>query len=122
MTNRLGDLCDAAQTYMMALHEGDTAQLGEIFLPEAHLYASIDNEFRCMPIADYLELVGSRESPASQGHSLSGELISIDTSGPASAVAKVAVAVPPTRFVDLLSFLHVEGRWRIITKVYHIAD
>ena len=24
-------------------------------------------------------------------------------------------------FVDLLSFLRIEGRWRIISKVYHAA-
>ncbi len=122
MSNRLEDLLDAVETYMTALHEGDTAQLREIFLPEAHLYASIDDELRSLPIADYIDLVGGRDSPASQGHPSSGELIAIDTSGPASAVAKVAVAVPPTRFVDLLSFLRIDGRWRIVTKVYHIAD
>ncbi|MEM8976067.1 MAG: nuclear transport factor 2 family protein [Pseudomonadota bacterium] len=122
MRDSFEDLVDAVQTYMTALHEGDTDRLREIFLPESNLYASIDNELRGLPIADYIELVGSRDSPASQGHPPSGDLISIDTSGPASAVTKVSVVVPPTRFVDLLSFLRVNGRWRIITKVYHIAD
>ena len=122
MSNDLAGLSTAARAYMEALHAGDTDGLRAIFLPEAHLYASVDNGLKVMPVADYIELVGGRESPSSQGHSLSGELVSIDFSGPNSAVAKVTVEVPPTRFVDLLNFLNVGGRWRIISKIYHVAS
>ena len=120
MPKDLVGLSDAAQAYMVALHEGDTTKLSEIFFPEAHLYASVENELKVMPISDYIELVGGRDAPASKGHAFSGELVSVDFSGPASAVAKVNVAVPPTQFVDLLNFLNVDGRWRIISKIYHI--
>lgn len=122
MPNDMAGLSEAAQTYMVALHEGDTSKLREVFLPEAHLYASISDELKVMPIAEYIELVGRRDSPASKGDSFSGELISIDFSGPASAVAKVNVAVPPTQFVDLLNFVKTDGRWRIISKIYHIES
>ena len=118
----VASLSDAVQTYFEALHEGDTSKLKEVFLPEANLYAVVDNELKCLPISDYIELVAGRASPASQGHEPSGELVSLDFSGPTSAIAKVKVAVPPTQFVDFLNFLKIDGRWRIVTKVYHIAS
>ena len=74
-----------------------------------------------MPVAEYLDLVTNRQSPESQGYPCSGNVVSIDMAGPDSAVAKVSVAVPPKTFVDLLSFLKIEDRWRIISKVYHVS-
>lgn len=114
------EICAAAEAYFDALHAGDAAQLGDLFAPEANLYAASDAELKVMPLADYLALVAGRDSPASQGHPRSGRVVSIDMAGPDSAVAKVNVAVPPTRFVDLLSFLKIDGRWRIVSKLYHI--
>ena len=115
------EICAAAEAYFDALHTGDADRLRDLFVPEANLYAASDGELKVMPVADYLALVAGRDSPASQAHPRSGHVVSIDMSGPNSAVAKVNVAVPPTRFVDLLSFLRVDEQWRIVSKVYHVA-
>jgi len=111
-----------AETYLRALHEGDVDRLRAVFLPEANLYASIDQTLTSMTLSAYLELVSGRPSPASQGHAPSGRVLSIDPSGPDSAVVKASVSVPPKTFVDLLSYLRINGRWRIIAKVYHVED
>ncbi len=115
------EICAAAEAYFDALHTGDADRLRDLFVPEANLYASSDGELKVISIADYLELVAGRDSPATQSHPRSGHVVSIDMAGPDSAVAKVNVAVPPTRFVDLLSFLRVDGRWRIVSKVYRVV-
>lgn len=114
------EICAAAEAYFDALHTGDVAGLRNLFVPEANLYTSSEGELKVTPIADYLELVGSRESPASHAHPRSGSVVSIDIAGPNNAVAKVNVAVPLTRFIDLLSYLRVDGRWKIVSKVYHV--
>ncbi len=114
------DLVSAATEYFDALHRGDAVRLGELFLPDAHLYAVSDDKAAVMPIADYLDLVANRPSPKSAGHSRSGNILAVDLSSPSSAVAKVTVNVPPARFVDILSFLKLDDRWRIAAKVYHL--
>lgn len=121
MTNDCVEICDAADAYFEALHQGDADRLSSLFLSESHLYASSDGRLQVMPIADYLDLVANRPSPESQGHLCSGKVVSIDMAGPNSAVAKVTVALPPMTFIDLLSFMKIEGRWRIISKVYHAS-
>ena len=122
MRDDIASLNAAAQTYLEALHEGDGARLRQIFLPEAHLYTSSDDELKILPVAEYIELVEGRPSPSSQGHTMSGGLVSVDFSGPCTAVVKATTAVPPTRFVDLLNFLKVGDQWRIISKVYHVES
>jgi 4-oxalocrotonate tautomerase len=112
-------ICAAAGAYFSAIHKGDVDMLSSLFLPEAHLYASQDGRLQVMPISEYLDLVAGRPSPRSRGHPCSGDVVSIDIAGPASAVVKVSVAVPPKAFIDLLSFVRVEDHWRIISKVYY---
>ena len=122
MTNDIQQLAVAAQTYLDALHAGDTSRLGALFLPEASLFTSIDGDLATMAIADYIGMVGQRASPKAQGHPNKGLILAIDFSGPASAVVKVEVSVPPKQFVDFLAFLKIRDQWRIITKIYHLES
>ena len=39
--------------------------------------------------------------------------------GPGLVSARVECAILPKRFVDLLSLIFLEGRWQIISKVFH---
>lgn len=43
----------------------------------------------------------------------------IQFAGPAAALARVRCAIGRKHFTDLLTLVLVEGRWRIISKVFH---
>ena len=58
------EISAAAEAYFDALHAGDAERLGDLFVPEANLYASSEGELQVMPVADYLALVAGRASPA----------------------------------------------------------
>jgi len=45
--------------------------------------------------------------------------VSIDFSGPTTAIAKVECQLPPRYFTDYLTLLKVDGRWQIISKTFH---
>ena len=113
---------EALQLYFDALYEGDTEKVRNVFHENAHLYSGTGGNFVDMPLNEYVALVESRPSPKSQGAEPSGEILSIDQSGPHSALAKVALTIGSRRFIDYLTLLKVENRWVIIAKSFHFEE
>ena len=44
----------------------------------------------------------------------------IELAGPVTALARVQCSIGPKLFTDFLSLIHVDGRWQIISKVFHL--
>lgn len=65
--------------------------------------------------AAYLERVGSRAPFAGDP---SFEIIDVEVEGNEIARVHLWVDVPPRRFEDHLGFAHVDGAWKLITKVF----
>lgn len=113
------DITTALADYFDGIYEGDTAKLRRAFHAEAHLYSATDGPLTDMSLEDYLALVGGRPSPASRNAPRADRIVAIDYSGPETAMAKVELSVSPKNFVDFLTMLRVDGRWRIISKTFH---
>ena len=46
-------------------------------------------------------------------------VLSIELVGPVTALAKLQCSIEPKHFTDLLTLIHVDGRWQVISKVFH---
>ena len=68
---------------------------------------------------EYLPIVDARPSPASKGEARRDRVIAVEFAGPVTAFARVECAIAPKSFVDLLTLVLVEGRWQIVSKVFH---
>ena len=62
--------------------------------------------------------VAGRTSPAAANQKRLDRVLSIDRSGPESALAKVQIAIGAKLFTDYLNLLQIDGRWRIVSKLY----
>ena len=60
----------------------------------------------------------ARPAPRDSGEPRFERLVSIDFAGDHTAVAKVECAVPPRRYVDLLSLLRYAQGGRIVSKLF----
>ncbi len=118
MDPRFDEIADALIDYFDGVHEGDVAKLAKVFLPAAHLYSSMKGETLDRPLALFLDMMCSRPSAASQGAERHDRIISIDFSGPTTAMVKVELAIPPKFFTDYLTMLMIDGQWRIVSKTY----
>ncbi|MFK7743456.1 MAG: nuclear transport factor 2 family protein [Roseobacter sp.] len=68
--------------------------------------------------AAYLERVRSRTPfPAPAQY----EIFSMDNAGGDIARVHLTVDVPPLRYEDHLGFVHVDGAWKLLTKVFRTA-
>lgn len=109
----------AAEAYCRALHDADTAALARIFHENSHLYLAQDGVLTDWPRQFFLDRVGSR-SPGQGAPDF--EIESVDVAGPEMAAVRLSVGVPPRRYRDYLNFLKVGGEWRVIAKLFRVAD
>jgi len=99
--------------YFDGLHRADTALLDRIFDDEARLYAPGVRRSK----SQWLELVANRPVPAQLGHAFAYQILSVDLSGE-QAMAKVFCPLLGRQYLDYLSLLKEQGRWRIVAKQY----
>ena len=110
----------AVQTYFDGLYEGDTAKLGAAFHEVSHLYSvGGDGTVQDLPRAQWFEGVKSRPSAKSRNLPRADRIVSIDMSGPETALVKVECQIPPRYFTDYLNLLKLkDGSWRIVSKTF----
>jgi hypothetical protein len=107
------------QHYFDGLHHSDTARLREVFHPEARYATATEGALLLLDMAQYFARVDQRPSPASRGEPRTDEVVQIDFAGPACAFAKVRCSIAPRHFTDYLTLVKVDGRWQILSKVFH---
>lgn len=108
--------------YLDGLYQCDTDLLARVFHPQA-IYATADEEpllFRTMD--EYFPVVAARTSPASRNEPKISAVESIDFAGENTAFARVCCTFVAKDFVDFLTFVRVDGDWRIISKVFQMND
>lgn len=122
MTRPLNDIGDLLQDYFDALYFCDVDKLQSVFHPRA-IYATADETpllYRTME--DYVPVVAARQSPASRNEARRDHIDAIDLAGENTAVARVRCSIGQRDFVDFLTLVRTDGRWRIIAKVFQIIE
>jgi hypothetical protein len=108
----------ATQTYLDGLYEGDADKLASIFLPSSALTQCHNNEIVITPRDVWLDAVRNRPSPLVRKLARADHILTIDLMSENLALVKVKCAIPPRYFTDLLSFVKLDGHWRIAQKVF----
>ncbi|TDB76171.1 nuclear transport factor 2 family protein [Micromonospora sp. KC723] len=110
---------EALQEYFDGLYHGDTARLARVFHPGAVYATATDRALTRLTMDEYFPMVAARPAPASRGEPRRDGVVSVWLAGPVTASAVVTCAIGPKRFTDLLALVRLDGRWRIISKVFH---
>ncbi|MCP3063679.1 DJ-1/PfpI family protein [Myxococcus sp. K38C18041901] len=104
----------AVADYTEGVMSGDLARLQRTFHPDSKLLSvGPDGALATWPGNDYVQT--AVKSPFTGRENA---VLQVDVVGSA-AVAKVSVRTAKWDFTDYISLLKLEGRWRIVTKVYH---
>ncbi|MBM7324681.1 nuclear transport factor 2 family protein [Agrobacterium sp. S2] len=109
----------AVQSYLDALYLGDVEKFREVFHPRAQLYSATEGNLVDLNVDTYLEMVANRPSPQEKGDTRQDEILSVTIASPTTAHARVKDVYLPKRFVDDLTFVLVDGKWQIVSKVWH---
>jgi hypothetical protein len=112
------DIEAATQTYFDGLYEGDADKLASVFHSTSALTFEHEGKLTVLPLADWLASVKSRPNPKAKGLERDDAILTIDQSGPTTALVKVKCQIPPRYFTDYLSFLKIDGKWKVAQKVF----
>ncbi|MEO1251339.1 MAG: nuclear transport factor 2 family protein [Pseudomonadota bacterium] len=118
----LSEIENVIEEYLDGLHRADTERLKSVLHPKA-VYGTADEATPLIRGMDeYFAEVAKRVSPASQGEKRNGVIDRIDIAGENTANARVRCTMNGRDFVDFLSFIRTEGEWRILSKVFQVAE
>lgn len=107
------------QAYFDGLYHSDTERLRGVFHQRAIYASATGGALTALAMDEYFPIVDARPSPASRDEPRRDRVVSIERVGPVTAVARVECSIGPKRFDDVLTLIHVDGRWQIIAKVFH---
>ncbi|MCG8558759.1 MAG: nuclear transport factor 2 family protein, partial [Hyphomicrobiales bacterium] len=93
MDGSYNEISNALQDYFDGFYQSDVATLKRIFHPNAHLYSAADGPLVDDDMDAVYARVEARTAPASAGQPRMDKILSIDKSGPESALAKVQIAI-----------------------------
>ena len=122
MTTAFADIGVVLRDYFDALYFCDVTKLQCVFHPKA-IYATADEIpllYRTMP--EYMPVVAARQPPASREESRKDHIDMIELAGENTAMARVRCSIGSRDFVDLLTLVRTDGRWQIMSKIFHIIE
>jgi Putative lumazine-binding len=119
MQNEYPEVAEVLSTYFDGLYHSDTQRLRRVFHPRAHYVCATEGTLTYRTMDEYFPVVDRRPSPQSRGEARADRIVSIEFAGPVTAFARVNCAIGPKHFTDLLTLVRLDGRWQIISKVFH---
>ena len=108
------------RTYFDLLYKGNKDLIETVFLPEANVYSLSNGKIVKIDMDGFRKRIAERKSPESIGEIRDDKIISIDMSSPTTAMVKVKCNILHNNYIDYLSLFKVSGKWRIISKVFHM--
>lgn len=114
-----GEVESVLNKYLDGLYDSDAALLAEVFHSQAIYCTPAGDTVTHLSLEEYLPIVRGRPSPSSLAQPRNDVIERIEFAGPKVAMARVRCAIAPKQFTDLLTLICSEGRWQIISKVFH---
>ena len=108
------------RTYFDLLYKGNKDLIETVFLPEANVYSLSNGKIVKIDMDGFWKRIAKRQSPESIGETRDDKIILIDISSPTTAMVKVKCNILHNNYIDYLSLFKVSGKWRIISKVFHM--
>lgn len=115
---------NTVQIYFDGMYESNAEKIYEAFHPNAKItgYSSQTGNLLEMSVDDFANRVASLQpSMKEQGAAILLEILSIEIAGSTAAV-RVRDAYRSLIFLDTLSFLKIDGEWKIYNKLYHVES
>lgn len=119
MDQRYEEVTSVLSNYFDGLYNSDTSSLSRVFHPMAHYVCATNGDFQYLRMDEYFPIVDRRPSPASRDEERHDRVVAIEFAGPVTAFVRAECAIGPKFFTDFLTLIHIDGRWQIVSKVFH---
>ena len=111
---------DAIHTYFECMYESSEDKTHAAFHPDAKITGYLEDGLHQMSVNEFADLVASQQPSAKEkGEPARLDILSIDIAGD-TAVTRVRDDYLGLTFLDTLSLLKTDGKWRIYNKLFHV--
>lgn len=117
---RFAETTALLQRYFEGLYKCDTTILEDVLHPKALYATASEGTLTRLDMEHYMPIVQGRTSPASNDEPRIFEIDGISFAGPVTALARVRITMFSKRYDDVLTLLHIDGRWWIMSKIFHV--
>ena len=111
---------EGVQLYFDSMYESDPEKVRQAFHSNAMITGYLETGLAEMTVDEFAEFVENQNpSPKEKGEEVLLEIVSCEIAGQTACVM-VRDGYLGMTFLDTLSFLKVDGRWKIYNKLYHV--
>ena len=108
------------QLYFDSMYESSAEKVRDVFHKNAWITGYMEQNLMEMTADKFADFVASQQpSPKEKGDEIVLEIKSCEVEG-ATASVKVRDSYLGMMFLDTLSLLKVDGRWKIYNKLFHV--
>lgn len=113
---------DLMKRYYDGLYRCRKDILANVFHPQARYITASGEDVLNLDMETYFSIIDKRKSPKSNGEPHAYDIESIEFAGPVTAFARMRCFMLSKDYTDFLSLIRVDGKWVIISKVFHVQD
>lgn len=117
--NAISEIQQQLEQYFDGLYFCDLQLLNNVFHSDAIYINVTEQPVLRLSMAEYFPIVASRISPASKLQTRQDKISSINLIHERLALVHVECVIHPKYFYDALTFVFEDGKWKIISKVFH---
>lgn len=117
--NAISEIQQQLEQYFDGLYFCDVQLLNNVFHSDAIYINVTEQPVLRLSMAEYFPIVASRISPASKLQTRQDKISSINLIHERLALVHVECVIHPKYFYDALTFVFEDGKWKIISKVFH---
>ena len=111
------EVLSVVDAYCKGVFMGDVELLRSVFHPKAALFAEVRGQPYYRPLEEYLSVVANRQSPGALGEAFRMKPLAVEVTHEI-ALAKVHCPMFDYNYIDYLSLVRQDGKWRIVTKLF----
>lgn len=118
--NAKGQIKNLIQIYVDSMDESNPNKVKQIFHNNAKIVGYLHGDFMEMSVDDFAGFVASQQpTPKEKGENVIFEIITCEIEG-TTAVVKLRDKYLGINFMDILSFIKIEGEWKIYNKLFNV--
>jgi len=118
--NAKGQIKNLIQIYVNSMDESNPNKVKQVFHNNAKIVGYLHGDFMEMSVDDFAGFVASQQpTPKEKGENVIFEIITCEIEG-TTAVVKLRDKYLGITFMDILSFIKIEGEWKIYNKLFNV--
>jgi Putative lumazine-binding len=120
--DRFSSLVYATHKYFDLMYDCNVSRFDQVFAPSVQLHGYRDGRMMVWPAQTYKDILKNRQSPQSLNAPRLNQILTMDFVSTTMAFTKVRVRIATTVFLDYLTWHHINGRWLITSKGFHVES